>query len=104
MDDKDLINVNKFRTLTGKDMYDIEFNQSFLFIFKTSMSYLVGLLFGNFFLKLLELIIPNTKYKKIIIIISIFIFIILITFLAIIAITNYEIKLKQNEKLRNIAN
>jgi uncharacterized phage infection (PIP) family protein YhgE len=102
MYDTELINVNRFKTLTGKELYDVEFNQSFSFIIKTAVSFVAGLLSVNFINDLLEYIIPNNKYHKILKLITLFFVIIFVLLLASILITNHEIKIKQNEKLKEI--
>lgn len=102
MNNTELINVNKFKTLTGKELYDLEFNQSFSFIIKTAVSFLAGLLSVHFIIDLLELIIPNNKYHKIFKLVALFLVIIFVLFLSSILITNHEIKIKQNDKLKEI--
>ena len=102
MSEKDLINVNKFKSINNRQLFNVEFNQSFLFMIKTSVSFLVGVLSVNFIIKLLELIIPKNKYYKIITLISYFIIIIFVLFLSTLLITDYEIIIKQNEKLKEI--
>ena len=102
MNDTELINVNRFKTLTGKELYDVEFNQSFSFIIKTAVSFVAGLLSVTFILDLLKLVIPNNKYHKILKLITLFILIIFVILLSSILITNHEIKIKQNEKLKKI--
>lgn len=94
------ININQMKSLIGNDLFEFELENNVLEILKNSTAFLVGILSLTLIIKTFELIIPNTKYKEIIMIISIFSMIILVLFLAGLLLTIHQINIKRNNTLK----